>query len=354
MVTQLDSPRGGGCYIIAEAGVNHNGSVDMGFRLIDAAVTAGADAVKFQTFKAEKLVTRAARKAAYQQAQTGEGQQFEMLKQLELSDEDHHRLADRCRQTGIEFLSTPFDEESADFLVSLGCKRLKVPSGELTNHPFLRFLARKNLPMILSTGMADLSEVADAVRVIAETRHSSGFKAPLNQMLTLLHCTSNYPAALHEVNLLAMRTLAETFQLPAGYSDHTAGIFVAPLARALGAAVFEKHFTLDRTLPGPDHVASLEPDELEAMVRAIRSTDLVMGHPDKAPTLSEMEVRIASRRSVTLAREVAAGHRLTHSDLTLMRPGNGIPPHAIESLIGRQTARALPAGSTLRYEDLAP
>lgn len=238
------------CYIIAEAGVNHNGSEDMAFALVDAAVAASADAVKFQTFKAEKLVTRQARKAAYQQVQTGEGDQFAMLKALELSDAAHRRLAAYCAEMGIEFLSTPFDEESADFLVGLGCRRLKIPSGELTNAPFLRYLAAKGLPLILSTGMADLREVAEAVALISRTREENGFAEPLAEALTLLHCTSNYPTPLGDVNLRAMRTLADTFHLPVGYSDHTAGDFVAPIARALGAVVFEKHFTLDRALRG--------------------------------------------------------------------------------------------------------
>ncbi len=340
------------CYIIAEAGVNHNGSEQLAFELIDAAVAAGADAVKFQTFKAERLVTRAAKKAAYQEAQTGEGDQFAMLKALELSDAAHHRLAEHCRDQGIEFLSTPFDEESADFLIAMGCQRLKVPSGELTNAPFLRYLAAKGLPMILSTGMADLEEVAEAVRLIESVRAEQGHSAPLQGVLTLLHCTSNYPTPLHDVNLRAMQTLATRFGLPVGYSDHTAGTFVAPLARALGAVVFEKHFTLDRGLPGPDHAASLEPDELAQMVRAIHDTDRVLGNADKRPTGPELEVRIAARRSVTLARDVAAGVPLSVEDLTLMRPGDGIPPAELEAVVGRCLTRAMTQGATLRWEEL--
>lgn len=352
MVTQIDSLQGGGCYIIAEAGVNHNGSEDMAHRLVDAAVAAGADAVKFQTFKAEKLVTRQARKAAYQQVQTGEGDQFAMLKALELSDEAHRRLAAYCREKGIEFLSTPFDEESADFLVGLGCHRLKIPSGELTNAPFLRFLAAKGLPMILSTGMADLDEVAEAVAQIRRTRHDNGFAEPLAEILTLLHCTSNYPTPLGDVNLRAMRTLADTFHLPVGYSDHTAGDFVAPIARALGAVVFEKHFTLDRNQPGPDHAASLEPAELARMVRAIRDADVVLGSPEKAPSGPELEVRIAARRSVTLARDVAANVPIAKGDLTLMRPGDGIAPADLERVVDRTLKLPMQAGNTLHWQDL--
>lgn len=340
------------CYIIAEAGVNHNGSEEMALKLIDAAVAAGADAVKFQTFKAETLVNQRARKAGYQRKQTGDGGQFEMLKGLELSYDSHRTLAEYCVDQGIEFLSTPFDEESADFLVDLGCNRLKIPSGELTNTPFLRFLAMKGLPIILSTGMATLDEVAEAVHVIATVREQCGFTEPLAERLCLLHCTSNYPTPLADVNLLAMQTLHETFSLPVGYSDHTEGIFVAPVARALGAEVFEKHFTLDRNLPGPDHRASLEPKELARLVRAIRDTDKLLGRPEKAPTVPELEVRIAARRSVTLKRDVAAGEALNASDLTLLRPGDGLPPNKLESLYGRRLRRDLKAGTTLRDEDL--
>lgn len=340
------------CYIIAEAGVNHNGSEEMARQLIDAAVVAGADAVKFQTFKAETLVTRKAKKAAYQQRQTGEGEQFAMLKALELSAEAHQRLADYCDGQGIEFLSTPFDEASADFLIELGCRRLKIPSGELTNTPFLRFLATKGLPMILSTGMATLDEVGEAVNLIATVREESGLGESLAQVLTLLHCTSNYPTPPEDVNLRAMQTLADSFSLPVGYSDHTAGTFVAPLARALGAVVFEKHFTLDRSLPGPDHAASLEPDELKQMVRAIRDTDILLGSPEKRPSEAELEVRIAARRSVTLAQDLPAGTVLQPQMLTLMRPGNGIAPAALDSLSGRRLCHAMAQGETLQWEDL--
>lgn len=341
------------CYIIAEAGVNHNGSEELAFRLVDAAVEAGADAVKFQTFKTEKLVTPGTRKAAYQKVQTGEGDQFAMLKALELSGAAYRRLADYCAKKGIEFLSTPFDEESAEFLISLGCRRVKIPSGELTNLPFLRFLATKGLPMILSTGMADLDEVAEAVTLIATVREEQGFTEPLTEALTLLHCTSNYPTPPGDVNLRAMQTLADTFHLPVGYSDHTAGITVAPIARALGATVFEKHFTIDRGLPGPDHAASLEPDELAQLVRTIRDTDTLLGSAEKIPTTPELGVRLAARRSVTLARDVAAGVTLTREMLTLMRPGDGLPPAKLEAVIGRTLCHPMQAGATLHEEDLA-
>ncbi len=340
------------CLIIAEAGVNHNGSEDMAIQLVDAAVTAGADVVKFQTFKAERLVTRHAEKAAYQKAQTGEGSQFAMLRSLELSGAAYRRLAAYCNDRGIEFLSTPFDAESADFLIELGCRRLKIPSGELTNTPFLRHLAAKGLPIILSTGMADLAEVAEAVAQISAVRKQAGFCEPLSEMLTLLHCTSNYPTHLADVNLRAMQTLADAFKLPVGYSDHTAGVLVAPIARALGAKVVEKHFTLDCSLPGPDHKASVEPAELGRMVRAIRDTDVLLGSAEKVPSGSELEVRVVARRSVTLARDVVAGTPLAQADLTLMRPGDGIEPANLHTLPGRRLRRSLPVGTTLKWDDL--
>jgi N,N'-diacetyllegionaminate synthase len=341
------------CYIIAEAGVNHNGSEETAMHLVDAAAAAGADAVKFQTFKADKLVTTGAKKAAYQEAQTGVGDQLTMLKALELSDAAHRNLAAYCRERDIEFLSTPFDEESADFLIELGCHRLKIPSGELTNTPFLHYLATKGLPMILSTGMATLDEVAEAVALIASVREQQGFVEPLNEVLTLLHCTSSYPAPLVDVNLRAMKTLRNAFDLPVGYSDHTAGIFVAPIARALGAVVFEKHFTLDRNLPGPDHAASVEPAELKQMVQAIHDTDILLGSAEKRPSAQELEVQIAARRSVTLALDVDAGVPLEHNMLTLMRPGDGIAPHELEQIIGRRLNAPMVQGDTLHWEDLS-
>jgi len=298
-------------------------------------------------------VTRSAQKAAYQVAQTGAGDQFAMLKALELSDAAHERLAAYCCQKGIEFLSTAFDEESADFLVALGCPRLKIPSGELTNAPFVRYLASKGLPLILSTGMADLQEVAQTVVWIAEARERAGHGEPLRDVLTLLHCTSNYPAPLSDVNLLAMQTLSKHFGLPVGYSDHTEGISVAPIARALGAELYEKHFTLDRSLRGPDHAASLEPGELKQMVELLRRTDVILGDGIKAPTTPELEVRIAARRSVTLARDVAEGVPLTAEDLCLMRPGDGIAPAAVEQVLGRHLKLAMGAGQTLHWEALS-
>ncbi|MDQ7059373.1 MAG: N-acetylneuraminate synthase, partial [Ghiorsea sp.] len=286
------------CYIIAEAGVNHNGSEEMAFQLVDAAAEAGADAVKFQTFKAESLVQKGAAKAEYQKEHTEAGDQFEMLKALELSDAVHMRLAERCKQKGIGFLSTGFDENSIEMLLNLGMERLKIPSGELTNKPYIDFIAGKDCPIILSTGMATLDEVADAVAWVKVVRGEKGLLSPLEGVLTILHCTSNYPTPLASVNLKAMQTMKREFGMPIGYSDHTAGILISPMAVAMGATVIEKHFTLDKNLPGPDHQASLEPSELQQMIEDIRVVELSLGDGVKIPTVEELEVRKVVRRSI--------------------------------------------------------
>lgn len=336
------------CYVIAEAGVNHNGSVDLALQLIDAAAEAGADAVKFQTFRAETLVGAGVEKAAYQERTTGAGDQRAMLKALELAYDDHVVLYDRCVARGIEFLSTPFDEQALAFLVSLGMSRIKIASGELTNRPFVELAAATGLPVILSTGMAELSEVAEAINWIRMARPSSG---PASDIV-LLHCTSNYPTALADVNLRAMSTMAQAFGLPVGYSDHTAGIEVAPLAVALGAVVIEKHFTLDRSLPGPDHMASLEPPELRMMIQSIRSAGIALGDGTKSPRPAEIPVRDLVRRSVAARRDLVAGQLLRPDDLTCMRPGTGIPPKALGSVVGRSLRRAIPAGALITEADL--
>lgn len=340
-------------FIIAEAGVNHNGSEARAIELVEAAARAGADAVKFQTFSADKLVAPGAGKAEYQARETGEGDQHSMLKALELSEDAHRRIAARCGALGIEFMSTPFDEEAADFLVGLGMRRIKVPSGEITNEPFLRFLAAKGLPMILSTGMADLDEIRRAVAVVEAARAKAGFDAPLQEVLTILHCTSNYPAACGDVNLRAMQTIARELRLPVGYSDHTLGLAVSTAAVALGATVIEKHFTLDRELPGPDHKASLSLDELAALVRQIRDVEQALGSAEKRPTASELPIRALVRRSVTTVRPMRAGEVLRAGDIALLRPGTGIPPGEADRAVGRALARDVPAGTTLQWMDLA-
>lgn len=340
-------------FVIAEAGVNHNGDESLALRLIDMAADSGADAVKFQSFKAEKLARPGAEKAEYQKRTTGGGDQFSMLRRLEISEDMHRKLKARCDSVGIEFMSTPFDEESADFLVGLGMRRIKVPSGELTNHPFLAHIAGKNLPIILSTGMSTLDEVRESIREIDGARNRLGFTVPLEKMLTVLHCTSNYPTALENVNLRVIQTLGRSLQLPVGYSDHTDGIVVAVAAVAVGAVVIEKHFTLDRSLAGPDHAASLEPDELTEMVKRVREVERAMGSPTKEPTASEIPVRELVRRSVTLVRDVKTGSAIGRADIALLRPGNGIQPRDLEKIIGRHAAKDLGAGTTLQWGDLA-
>jgi N,N'-diacetyllegionaminate synthase len=339
-------------FVIAEAGVNHNGSDRLAMEMVQVAADCGADAIKFQTFSADKLVRRGAAKAAYQAAATGAGDQHAMLKSLEMSVDLHRALFTQCDRVGIEFMSTPFDEEAAAFLISMGMRRIKIASGEITNHPLLTFLASHGLPVILSTGMADLEEIKSAVTIIEAAQvvvpvTSSGPE------LTVLHCTSNYPAQYSDVNLRAMRTIADDTGLAVGYSDHTLGIAVATAAVALGAQVIEKHFTLDRDLAGPDHKASLTPADLRAMIEQIRAVEAAMGSAVKAPTASELPIRALVRRSVTAAQDIAAGTVVTDGALTLLRPGDGIPPSAMNSVVGRVAARAIPAGSTMQWDDLA-
>ncbi len=338
-------------FVIAEAGVNHNGSADLALRLVDVAANCGADAIKFQTFTADKLVRRGAAKADYQQAATGHGDQHSMLTALELSPAMHRALFERCALRGIEFMSTPFDEDAANFLLSLGMMRIKIPSGEITNHPFLRQLARKDVPLILSTGMATLAEIQDATEVIRVEREAAGLLHPLAQMLTVLHCTSNYPAAFSDVNLRAMRTIADAIQLPVGYSDHTLGISVSAAAVALGATVIEKHFTLDKSMSGPDHKASLEPDELKAMIAQIRLVEQSLGDFRKEPTAAELPVRELVRRSVTSSRDLVAGQSIQSCDVCLLRPGTGIAPSELDNVIGRVLKKPVSVGTTLHWTD---
>jgi N-acetylneuraminate synthase len=332
-------------YIIAEAGVNHNGSLDLAFKLIEAAKDCGADAVKFQSFRADLLATRSAHKAAYQERTTQKSEsQFDMLKRLELDAEAHQKLIAHCKQTGIEFLSSPFDEASADLLDTFGIASFKVPSGEITNLPFLEHIGRKRRPVILSTGMSTLGDVEDAVRVL----RSAGVS-----QLTLLHCVTEYPAPYAEVNLRAMNTLKCAFNLPVGYSDHTPGIDISIAAAALGAEVIEKHLTLDRSLPGPDHAASLEPAELKEMIASIRRVEQALGTGIKAPTACEIPNISVARKSVVAARTLPAGHQLTAKDLTIKRPGNGLAPKLLPELVGRTLKTALEQDQLVRWEYLA-
>jgi N,N'-diacetyllegionaminate synthase len=331
-------------FIIAEAGVNHNGSIDLALQLIDAAHASGADAVKFQTFRADLLATHSAPKAAYQKRKTATTEsQFDMLKLLELDAKAHRRLIDHCRKIGIQFLSSPFDLQSADLLATMGLPLFKVPSGEITNFPFLRHVARKGLPLIVSTGMSTLGEVEEAVNVL---------QAEGVTQLTLLHCVTEYPAPYAEVNLRAMQTLKSAFGLPVGYSDHTPGIEIAVAAVAMGAVVIEKHFTLDRSLPGPDHAASLEPVELQQMIAAIRRVEAALGTGIKAPAPCELPNLPVARKSVVATRSLAAGHRLAARDLAIKRPGTGLAPKFLPALIGHSLRTAVVKDEVMTWKHL--
>jgi N,N'-diacetyllegionaminate synthase len=333
---------GNPCFIIAEAGVNHNGDLALARQLVDAAKAAGADAVKFQTFRAERLVTAQAPKADYQKQTTLETEsQLTMLKRLELTHAMHVDLIAYCRDCGILFLSTPFEEDSADELIALGLKLLKLPSGEITNFPFLRHVALKQIPVILSTGMASLGEVEQAVEI---------FRDVGNSKLILLHCVSNYPADPSDCNLRAMRTLRAAFELPVGFSDHTPGISVALAAVALGACVIEKHFTLDRALPGPDHQASLEPDELAALVRGIRIVESALGDGRKACRGSERNTAEIARKSIVAACEIPPGTVITNEMLVMLRPGTGLPASMLQIIAGRKARKSISAGSLLSFD----
>ena len=333
------------CFIIAEAGVNHNGDAHMARRLVEIAAESGADAVKFQTFKAERIVSAQAPKADYQLRTTDVHEsQLEMIRRLELSEEMHRELMAYCRQQGILFMSSTFDEQSADLLTELGVAVYKIPSGEITNLPFLAHIARKGKPMIISTGMADLSEVEAAVRIV---------EANGNQQITLLQCVSNYPADPADVNLRAMSTMANAFGVPVGYSDHTPGIEVPLAAVALGACVVEKHFTIDQSLPGPDHAASVEPEDLAALVSGIRKVESALGHGRKEPASSETNTAEVARKSLVAARHIPNGTKLTEELIAIKRPGSGLPPAMRAHLIGRSVRVDVPEDTLLTLEMLA-
>jgi N,N'-diacetyllegionaminate synthase len=315
-------------FIIAEAGVNHNGNLELAKRLIDAASETGADAVKFQTFKAEKLVSKNAQKAAYQKKTTDAHEsQFEMIKKLELDIDTHKDLITYCRKKGIMFLSTPFDLESIAMLYNLGLEIFKIPSGEITNLPYLREIGKLNKKVILSTGMATLDEVGAALQILqdAGTKKSN---------ITILHANTMYPTPMEDVNLRAMQTIGATFDVAYGYSDHTLGIEVDIAAVAMGASIIEKHFTLDKMMEGPDHKASLEPDELNAMVQSIRNIEKALGNEKKEPSPSEKPNMSIARKSIVAARDIKKGERLDKTNLTTKRPGNGMSPMKWDQIIG--------------------
>lgn len=352
--------------IIAEAGVNHNGREELAFALVDTAHKAGADIVKFQTFKAKNLVTEEAKQAEYQVTNTQKQEsQLAMLSRLELSYEVHHNLVKYCNSLGIEFLSTAFDFESLDFLVNnLGLTRLKLPSGELTNAPLVLEHARTGCDLIVSTGMATLSEIETALGVIAfgyiadknavpsmlgfqEAYASEAGQAALKEKVTILHCTTEYPAPMEEINLRAMDTLARSFDLAAGYSDHSEGITIPIAAVARGAVLIEKHFTLDKNMEGPDHKASLEPRELEAMIKSIRQIEVALGSSVKTPTVSEIKNKAVARKSLVAATDIKQGEELTEFNLTIKRPGSGLSPYRYWELIGHRATKGYKAGELI-------
>ena len=335
---------GGPCFIIAEAGVNHNGSLNLAKELVDAAKNAGADAIKFQTFKTEDLVTEGAATASYQKKNTGkEESQFKMLKKLELSEKDFIKLKKYCDRKNILFLSTPHTENAVDFLEQLRVPAYKVASGDLTNLPLLEKISKKKKPIILSTGMATLDEVREAVTTI---------KRAENNKIILLHCTTNYPCLSREVNLRAILTLKEKFNLSVGYSDHTEGVLVPIMAVAMGALVIEKHFTLDKNLSGPDHKASLGPKELKVMVKMIRTTEQILGSGIKIPTKNEEEIKKITRKSIVAKTDIKKGQKITKNMLIIKRPGTGIEPKYLNRVIGRVVKRIKKKDDLIKFKDL--
>ncbi len=317
--------------IIAEAGVNHNGSMELAKKLIDVAADAGVDYVKFQTFKAENLVTKTAMQAEYQQRNMGDdgNSQYNMLKKLELSHEQHVELIGYCREKGVKFLSTAFDFESMDYLASLHLGLWKVPSGEITNYPYLKKIADYQEPVIISTGMSTMEEIQAAMKVLTD----NGLQ---KEQISVLHCNTEYPTPMTDVNLSAMNEMCRQLGVVIGYSDHTQGIEVPIAAVAMGAGIIEKHFTLDRSLPGPDHKASLEPDELKAMVTAIRNIEQAIGTGHKTISASERKNKAVARKSIVAARDIKKGELFTEENLTVKRPGNGINPMRWPEIIGKK------------------
>ena len=332
-------------FVIAEAGVNHNGDIAMALQLCDAAKKAGADAVKFQTFRAEDLVVRGAPTAEYQARQTGDQDQFLMLERLELSEAQHQKIKAYCDVIGIEFFSTPFSVNAVDMLVKLGVKRLKLSSGELTHRALVEHAAATQLPLLISTGMGTMQEIIDAVAWVSAARGHL-------RDVVVLHCTSAYPAPDKTLNLLAMQSMARDLNVAIGYSDHSLGIEAPLAAVALGACVIEKHLTLDRHLPGPDHSASLEPDEFLRMVQGIRRVSAMLGDGVKAPLPEELDTARVARRSVVAAVNIAAGEVITAGMLICRRPATGIAPRDLQRVIGQCALTRIAAGSVLQWDQL--
>jgi len=332
------------CFVIAEAGVNHNGSLEIAKKLIDIAVDAGADAVKFQTFRAEKIISKFAPKAKYQKKNTDkEESQLEMVKKLQLDASTHKKLIKHCKEKDIIFLSTPFDLESIDLLNEFDLEIFKIPSGEITNLPYLRKIGSLKKKVILSTGMADMEEIKYALNILV----GAGTQ---KEDITVLHCNTEYPTPFEDVNLLAMLTIKEAFRINVGYSDHTTGIVIPIAAVALGAKVLEKHFTLDKNMQGPDHKASLEPHELKAMVRVIRNVEKALGNGIKKPSASEIKNKPIVRKSIVAAKEIKKGEALSEETLAVKRPGNGISPLEWHRVIGRRAMRDFKKDEMIEYE----
>ena len=333
--------------IIAEAGVNHNGSIDLAKKLIDVAADAGADYVKFQTFKAEKIVSKSAQTAAYQKTNLNDNtvSQYEMIKKLELDVDTHHILYDYCKLKNIKFLSTAFDLDSIDLLKKIGIDFYKIPSGEITNKPYIEKIATKGLPVILSTGMSTLSEIQDALDILVD----GGIRT---ENISILHCNTEYPTPLKDVHLNAMNTIQKKFGTSIGYSDHTLGIEVSLAAVAMGANVIEKHFTLDRNMEGPDHKASLEPSELKQLVTLARNIDIALGGSVKQPSPSEIKNKVVARKSIHIAHNLKQGHQLVFEDLIMKRPGSGISPMKYDDIIGRTLNKNVLEDHLLKNEDL--
>jgi N,N'-diacetyllegionaminate synthase len=329
-------------YIIAEAGVNHNGDLEKAKELIDVAKDAGADAVKFQTFKAKELASKEASKVDYQKEENEEDSQYEMLKELELAKKNFEKLKDYASQKEITFLSTPFEKQSADILEDLEVKAFKIGSGEITNTPLLRHIAKKGKPIILSTGMSDLGEVEDAVDVLKEE----------NAEFVLLHCVSNYPTRPKEVNLRAMDTLEQAFNVPTGFSDHTMDTHIPVAAVARGATVIEKHFTLDKSLEGPDHEASLNPEELEEFITKIRETEEALGTGVKKPAKREKNNKKAIRKGIVASKDIKKGESLEESKISIKRPAEGIKPKHLEQIIGKEAKADMKSDKPINWEDI--
>jgi N,N'-diacetyllegionaminate synthase len=320
-------------FIIAETGANHNGSLDLAYKLVDVASESGADVVKFQTGKAEKVISRYAPKAEYQKKTTDKSEsQLEMCKKLDLDYQAHLKLIDYCRQSRIRFLSSPFDLDSIDMLIKLDIDTFKIPSGEITNLPYLRKIGSLNKTIIMSTGMADLSEVKVALNILINS-------GTAKEKITILHCNTEYPTPFTDVNLKAMLTIKNELGVKVGYSDHTLGCEISIAAVAMGAEVIEKHFTLDRNMEGPDHKASLEPDELKAMVHAIRNIEKAMGDGVKGPSISELKNRPIARKSIVAVRKIKKGETFTEGNITTKRPGTGISPMQWDEVIGQKAIR---------------